>query len=146
MKYLTILLFTAFTACQNAPTPIVYGSQPCASCRMTIVDSRFGCQLYTSKGKTFSFDAIECLQQFQHEHPETQSASCYFSDYNHPGVVLSAEEAILIHSEIIPSPMGGHLGAISKSQYSPSELVELFGESILESSNFNTNNDEHHEE
>ena len=63
MKITKILVVIAafISGCSNAPEPIAYGHMSCDFCKMTVVDQQYAAQLVTTKGKSFVFDAAECM-------------------------------------------------------------------------------------
>lgn len=110
-----VLVGLALTACGSpAPQPIVYGEDACQYCNMTIMERGFACELVTTKGKVFKFDAIECLAAYR----ESGSIdggdvhSQWVSDYNKSGTLLNADDATFIFSKDIRSPMAGGLCAV----------------------------------
>ncbi len=103
-------------ACSTGPRPIQYGEAQCAHCQMTIVDSRYGGELVSDKGKIFPFDAIECLLQYAGENPEASWKHRLVTAWNQPGSLIPAESVSYLRSEDLPSPMGMHLSAYDDPQ------------------------------
>ncbi len=101
----------AITACKPAIKPIEYGTDKCSHCRMSVVDQRFGCQLVTGKGKTYSFDAVECMIQFIGTQGEEESmiAILATNTLDKPGVLSDAKGMVYLVSENMPSPMGAYI-------------------------------------
>lgn len=108
---LSVVAFTIATvACTTKPTPIQYGKEACSFCRMSIVDNQYGTQLVSDKGKTFSFDAIECMVNFE----EVESHSWMYrmaTPYSRPGVLVPIDSLSILRSPKLPSPMGANLTA-----------------------------------
>jgi copper chaperone NosL len=78
---------------------------------MTIVDRQHAAQLVTKKGKTFKFDAIECMLNHMKE-IDTSTVALYLCNYySEPGEFISSEKATYLISDNIPSPMGEFLTA-----------------------------------
>lgn len=100
-------------ACTVEPDPILYGVQECAHCRMTITERPFAAQLMTDKGRTHSFDAIECMMRFTNSNFESDHEVRLFrvADQQSPHDLFDATTATYLVSESIPSPMGGNLSA-----------------------------------
>ena len=65
LKVLVILFILA--SCSIEKSEIRYGEEVCDHCHMVIIDSRYGSELLTDKGKAYKFDAIECLIRFKKE-------------------------------------------------------------------------------
>ncbi len=114
MKYLVLLItvvsFGLF-GCNRQAKPIEYGKQACDYCRMSIVDERYAAQLVSCKGKTYSFDAIECMINYKHEHTE-EWQQVLVTDYNRPKKLIPAEVCWIVRSANLPSPMGMYLTAL----------------------------------
>ncbi len=127
--FFTVALFTLI-GCKPKVKPIEYGHQACDYCRMSIVDERYAAQLQTSKGKTYSFDALECLINYKHENEETAYQQELVTDYNTPKKLIPAEGAYIVRSKKLPSPMGAYLTAVpTKSE--AEKLVEINGGQIF---------------
>ena len=103
-----------FSSCSVEPVAINYGQDACDFCKMNIVDEQHAAELVTSKGKAYKFDAIECMMNYLNR-KELKSDDMSFlliTNYNDPGKLIDAKTATYIHSEAIPSPMGGFLSAV----------------------------------
>ena len=86
-------------------------------CRMSVVDQRVGCQLVTNKGKTYSFDAVECMIQFISTQivDETSIAILASNTLDKPGQLSDATSLIYLVSENMPSPMGAYINPFSEN-------------------------------
>ncbi len=110
-----ILICLGFASCSSGPEPFKYGSDTCHTCKMGIVDPKFGGELITKKGKVYKFDDINCLQHF------IRSGAVEEKDIKRKLVInfekgndfLDAEQAVYVQDEAIRSPMGGHAAAFS---------------------------------
>lgn len=110
---LLLILAAGLAACSQQPAPINYGSDECAHCRMMITDARFASQLVTKTGKAITFDSIECMAAYSGDHkPEVEGAQGWVSDFSNPGQWLQVDEARIIKSQVIKSPMGASLLAL----------------------------------
>jgi copper chaperone NosL len=110
LKYLWLLAII-MPACNPAIKPIDYGNEKCSHCRMSVVDQRFACQLVTTKGKSFSFDAVECMIQFVSTQVEEESTIAILATntLDKPGVLSDAKAMVYLVSENMPSPMGAYI-------------------------------------
>ncbi|MGX1930925.1 nitrous oxide reductase accessory protein NosL [Flagellimonas sp. 2504JD4-2] len=108
---LPIFLTTVLTGCSVKPQEIVYGTDGCHFCRMTIVDQLHAAQIVTTKGKAFKFDAIECMVNHLKDVGPNSVALHLCNYYTEPGKLMDATSAIFLISEGIPSPMGEFLTA-----------------------------------
>ena len=113
--YIFLLLGMLLASCNNEPEPIVYGSDPCSYCKMTIVSKAHSAQMVTKKGKQIKYDAIECMVKDNLQNYEASEIDIMLvADYENPGSMLSAQNASFVIDEKINSPMGANLAAIIK--------------------------------
>ncbi len=96
-------------SCTPRPRPINYGTDKCAYCSMSIVDRQRAAQVVTSKGKIYSFDAVECMLNYDRNYDKTPVALFLCNSFDNPGVLADATEGIYLISDNLPSPMGAFL-------------------------------------
>lgn len=111
-----LLIAAALTlaGCSRGPTPIRYGQDACAHCRMTLVDQRYGAELVTTKGKLHYFDDLSCLLAYQRKNTATAAgAAAYVTDFTRAGQILPADDAFYLHDPQLRSPMGGSIAAFA---------------------------------
>ena len=114
--------------CAMAPQPIDYGKDQCALCVMAITDQRFGAELITTKGKAYKFDSIECLANYViNEKPDYESL--WVTDYERPGTLVSADDALFVHSDKLRSPMGGNIAAFKNASFD--ELKQQYHTDVM---------------
>ncbi len=103
----------AVSGCTPGPSPIQYGEDQCDFCRMTILDERYGAELVNSNGKVYRFDSIECLASHvgTPEFDERHVHSLWVADFGRPGTLVEVNDATILQSENIISPMGMNLAA-----------------------------------
>jgi copper chaperone NosL len=87
----TLLLAAAGCASAEART-IDYGAEPCAYCRMTVSDARFGAQVVTARGRVHVFDSAECAASYV-QAGDTAGARVWVGDYNQPGTLVPVDGA-----------------------------------------------------
>jgi len=127
-----IILLTAisilFVGCDNSPSPIDYGRMSCDYCKMTVVDQQYAAQLVTTKGKSFVFDAAECMINYTRaeENQRHKFSQVLVTDYLVPTKLIDAKTAAFIRSEQLPSPMGAFITAV-KNSIDAKELKETHG-------------------
>ena len=125
VNFFSVIFFFAvfMIGCKTDPQPISYGSDACEFCKMTIVDNKFGGELITEKGKVYKFDSGECLIRFvKTQHIDISKAQrLLVVDHLGSGRMIDAQASNFLHSENLPSPMGGGLTAFEKK-----EDMELF--------------------
>jgi len=106
-----VVSLLVLTSCNIGPKAIVYGNDGCHFCKMTIVDKVHAAEIVTNKGKIYTFDATECMVNFQKEF-NTSKIKLYLSNnYNEPEALIDATKATFLISKNIPSPMGAYLSA-----------------------------------
>jgi copper chaperone NosL len=109
----SIFILLLFTSCSTEPEPLVYGTDVCHFCKMTLMDKKFGAELVTKKGKVYKFDDMNCFLNFYN------SAFENTEDYHHKlvvdfaseGKLIDATHAFYIKSSAIRSPMDGQVAA-----------------------------------
>lgn len=114
----TVLGIALLASSCGSPEPraISYGQEDCHSCKMRITDRKFGAELVTSTGKTYVFDALECmLGSVRSNKPvgKEDIHSLWVTDFVHPGTLINAQTAFYLESEMIRSPMGMNVAAFS---------------------------------
>ena len=101
------------------PHPIDYGNTECASCMMMVTDPRFGAEAVTKTGKTYVFDAIECMMGwYLAEDVVTQKDihSLWVSNHAAPGTLIDVSTALFLHSEELRSPMSMNVASFSSER------------------------------
>ncbi len=130
MRGATLAAAVLVSACAADAVPIRYGTDTCASCRMTIADPRFGAELVNDKGKAFTFDAIECLVGYMSAHPQERPRAVWVTDFERPPRFVHAEQALYVRSPALRSPMGANLAAFAPGR-DRGELVRRYGGETL---------------
>lgn len=111
LTLICIFLTVALVGCGEVrPETLTVGEVKCSHCSMSIVDMRFHTQLITYKGKRYHFDAIECMDQFQKQ-KDIRIKNIWVTNYLDTKEFIPKDEAIIIHSDKIRSPMGAGLAA-----------------------------------
>ena len=83
---------------------------------MTISDRRHGALFVSDKGRTYKFDAIECMIEATtpgEKFADTVVRSFHVVDYAQPGGVVDAASAAYLVSPAVPSPMGANVSAFA---------------------------------
>ena len=90
-----------FFSCNSAPKPIVYGSDGCHFCSMTIVDQQHAAQYMTKKGRSYAFDATECMLNKLKEIDSEKISLYLVNDSAHINQILNISYAVaLINSGV----------------------------------------------
>ena len=118
MRILCTLLALAFWACSIEPEPLIYGKDQCHSCKMTLMDRKFGAELVTTKGKVYKFDDINCLFNFYNEGSVNKDDFRFklVVDFSRPEKLIDAEKAVYLKSGKIKSPMASQVAAFETTQ------------------------------
>ncbi len=121
MKFLTFII-AAFSimACAIEPEDIHYGKDSCDLCKMTIVDTKFGAEIVTSKGKIYKFDDVNCLVQFMTSGKvkENDIAHLLVIDFSKPEKLIDAKTAFYVSAESVKSPMASRVAAFADEKIS----------------------------
>lgn len=128
LVFLFIVSILLMSSCAISPEPIVYGSDGCHFCSMTIVDQQHAAQFVTKKGKSFKFDATECMMNQLRAIDNNTIALFLVTDYENPGALIDATTATYLISENIPSPMGAYLSAFKSKEVAENVKNENQGE------------------
>lgn len=112
-----IILAVAATACRVEPEPIMYGTDNCHVCKMTMMDKRFGAEVVTAKGKIYKFDDVNCMMEFlQSGYLEDREVKYRLvADFAQPGTLISADEAYYVKSPEVRSPMASQVAAFQSA-------------------------------
>ena len=134
MKYLgySLFLLLFLSACAIEPAPINYGQDACEFCKMNIVDQQHAAEIVTKKGKSYKYDAVECMLNYlnRNDLASEEMAFLLVCNYNQPGELIEAKKASYMISEAIPSPMGAFLSALDNPD-SAKQIIELKGGEVL---------------
>lgn len=114
MRNLWIIFILAIAAsCSTEPETIVYGQDACHSCKMTLMDKRFGAELVTTKGKVYKFDDLNCMLNYYNsaEKESISFAHKLVVDFSQPEQLVDASNAFYLKSPEIKSPMASQIAA-----------------------------------
>ena len=106
---------TMLACAAPAPRPIVYGTDQCAHCHMTVADPRYAAELVTSTGKVLVFDDIGCLGAYLASGAVAPGAaqSTWAHHYLAPAEWVPAGDLSFVRSEMFHTPMGSGLVALA---------------------------------
>ncbi len=114
---LLISIILMLNSCKVEPRPISYGEDHCHNCDMTVVSKTHAAEVVTKKGKSYMFDAAECLVwKLAKDNNEVDMEYILVSDYANPGNLIDAKSATYLITEKIKSPMGANLSAFKSSE------------------------------
>lgn len=117
---LLVIISLNFAACNVEPEEIKFGKDDCNYCKMKIMDSKFGAEIVTNKGKVYKFDDVNCMVRHIKDNNINQDDLKYtlIINYVQPKTLIDAKNAYYLRSESITSPMGSYLAAFEKNNYS----------------------------
>jgi copper chaperone NosL len=100
-------------SCTAEPEPLRYGKDACYTCKMTLMDNKFGAEIVTAKGKIYKFDDVNCMLSFYNseEVVPADMKSTLIVDFSQPGKLIDASNALYVKSEGIKSPMASNVAA-----------------------------------
>jgi len=119
MRVLLIILVAAITyGCTVEPEPLVYGTDVCHTCKMTLMDDKFGAEIVTKKGKVYKFDDVNCMLGFYHSDFEEQGniAHLLVVNFAQPTKLIDATNSWYLKSELIRSPMASGIAAFATDE------------------------------
>ena len=111
-----VCILLSLQGCAAGPEPIHYGQDICAFCKMGFTDKRYGGELCTKKGKVYKYDDLHCLREALKAGSPGRGdvAGIYFIDFI-GGPWVRAEEAYLLRSAELHTPMGSNTAAFADS-------------------------------
>src|SRR6187549_334534 len=115
--FLFLIAFSLYS-CSVEPTPLVYGKDFCYTCKMTLMDTKFGAEVVTTKGKVYKFDDMNCMINFLNSGyiEEQDIAFRLVIDFANPEKLIDAKDAFYVKSDKIRSPMASEIAAFSKKE------------------------------
>ena len=92
------------------------GKDACYTCKMMLMDKKFGAEVVTKKGKIYKFDDLNCLITFIRSGNEGEEniAHQVVIDFSNPENFIETKQAYYSRSDRIKSPMSGHIAAFEK--------------------------------
>lgn len=129
MKKIIIIMAVILFSCKPEPEAIHYGTEACHTCKMTLMDKKFGAELVTAKGKVYKFDDLNCMVGFFNSGYLSDQTIQYklVIDYSQPEKLISAEEAFYLKSDHVRSPMASGIAAFETHDTLQKYKAELNG-------------------
>lgn len=140
-----IFLSVIIVSCNPSADPIAFGTDSCHFCKMGIVEKQFGAEAVTRKGRVYKYDALECMINDLCENEELNREnihSLWAVNYNNPGDLINYDEAAILKSKAIPSPMGMNLSVyenrnLAEKQQKESEGKVYLADELIEEMHYN---------
>jgi copper chaperone NosL len=124
-----VFLLLIPSSCQIEPESLNYGSDACYTCKMTLMDKKFGAELVTNKGKVFKFDDINCMLNFYNAGELSHDEYSYrlVADFGQPNKLIDARDAFYLKSSVIKTPMASKVAAFETKESMEAVKNELDG-------------------
>ena len=94
------LCMLGMLSCSTEPQPLLYGKDGCHTCKMTLMDKKFGSEVVTTKGKVYKFDDVNCMIGFLNSGyiEENNIAHRLVVDFANPEKLIPGEQAFFLKS------------------------------------------------
>lgn len=128
-KVVLLLIMFSLNSCTNTlPEKITLHIDHCDYCKMTISSGKFGSEVKTKKGRCYKFDDLGCMIDFIKENADKSEGSCYVHNFNKMNFLMNLNDAVLVHSDELVSPMKGNIAAFESKQEADQFLIAHKGE------------------
>ncbi len=109
------LCFVLLSSCSSQPEPFKYGQDICYTCKMGIVDPKFGGEILTVKGKVYKFDDVRCIALFLKSGAvaKQQIKETLVINFETGKEFLDADRSFFVLSPLVRSPMSGNAAAFA---------------------------------
>ena len=106
------------TSCSTQPETFKYGTDNCHSCKMTIIDPKFGCEVITGKGKVYKFDDVICVSLFLKtgEVAEKDIKQTVVINFEKENNFLDVNKTFFVLSPEVRSPMNSNAAAFASRE------------------------------
>jgi copper chaperone NosL len=115
IKYFVVISFFVLVGCSTEPQPLQYGKDLCHTCKMTLMDEKFGAELVTAKGKVYKFDDINCMVNFYNSGYVEPGEFTHklVIDFNHPKQLIEADFSYFLMSDSLRTPMASGIASFA---------------------------------
>lgn len=129
-SYILLAALITLSSCSKEVAELNYGTDQCEHCKMTLTDKKFGALIFTKKGKSFKFDATECMLDYVKEDKigDNEIDRYFVINLTEPGILTDATEATYLISPELRSPMGENISAFKNKPDAEKFLNEYSGE------------------
>ncbi len=123
------LCFVLFSSCSSQPEPFKYGQDICYTCKMGIVDPKFGGEILTVKGKVYKFDDVHCMALFLKSGTITKEEikETLVINFETGKEFLDANRSFFVLSPLVKSPMSGNAAAFASKEAAEKFNAEVKG-------------------
>ena len=115
---LCVMICVSLISCKVEPEPLQYRKDGCHSCKMTLMDNKFGAEIVTAKGKIYKFDDVNCMLKLYNsgEVSPEDIKEILIVDFSKPEKLIDAKNALYVKSESIKSPMASNVAAFESNE------------------------------
>lgn len=134
MKKRFTLLYLAglvwLSSCSTGPEPFAFGKDLCHTCKMGIIDPKFGAELITKKGKIYKFDDVSCLNHYLKSNATETSdiRQLLVINFEKENDFLPIDQVVFVLGPAVKSPMGSHAAAFASRDKAEKMNATLQGE------------------
>ncbi len=118
-----------FSSCDVKPEPLQFGKDACHSCKMKLMDDKFGAEIVTVKGKIYKFDDVNCMLNFYNSGTVAVEdiKDLLVVNFATPGSLIDGRNALYLKSPKIKSPMASNIAAFEKDEELKKADAEISG-------------------
>lgn len=102
-------------SCSSLPEPFNYGKDDCYTCKMGIVDKKYGGEIITKKRKIYKFDDVICMARFLKSGviKEEEIKQTLVIDFKNENNFVNVHNASFFISNELKTPMSSNIGAFA---------------------------------
>lgn len=107
-----------FNSCSSMPEPFSYGIDDCYSCKMGIIDKKYGGEIITKKRKAYKFDDVICMVRFLKSGAikEEEIKQTLVIDFERENNFVNVDNASFLISNELKTPMSSNMGAFATEE------------------------------
>lgn len=123
------IFIVALISCTSKPESFAYGKDFCNDCRMTIIDTKYGGEIISKKGKVYKFDDVHCLANYIKKGAVKKAdiAKTVFVDYNNNKNFLDVKSSFFVVSYQFKTPMSSNAASFSNKDIAVQKAKETNG-------------------
>ena len=113
-----VVCVALLSSCSAQPEPFKYGTDVCYTCKMGIVDPKFGSEIITGKGKVYKFDDVICMNRFLKSGTleEKDIKKTLVINFEKENEFLDIHKSFFVVGPEINSPMNSHAAGFSTKE------------------------------
>ena len=117
-RIIPIFISIVLASCSAEPEPLAFVKDACYTCKITLMDNKYGAEIVTKKGKVYKFDDVNCLMNFYKSkyEPVENIAHVLVIDFSDPEHLINALDAHFVQSEHVRSPMASNVAAFNSME------------------------------